>query len=124
MSISDLYAALKQEFEADVTFYPTIPSVITPPAIVIMPSDPFLEIATHSTVKETWDVLVAVGIKDTESAVILARDLSLRVARAANSVGAVWGGAAGLTVPESIQTMHAVAVNKVMFKYVPDLDGP
>lgn len=121
MPIQDLYDALKEEFDTDVTFYPTIPAVVSPPAIVIMPSDPFLEVATHGAIRETWDVLVAVSIKDTESAVILARDLSLRINRAAGTVGAVWGGAAGLTVPESLQLQHAVAVNTVHFKYVPEL---
>lgn len=116
MGIADLYAALKAEFETDVTFYPNPPPQMDVPSVAVMPADPFLEIATHGAIRETWDILVAVGLADTESAVLTARDLSLRVLKAASEVGAVWGGASGLTVPE-VQSSIAVVINSVSFKY-------
>lgn len=116
--LDDLLEALRAEFAGDVTFHASVPSTITAPAIIVAPSDPFLTNDTHGTIRETWDVIVAVSLKDPTRGLDTARDLSLRLRRATGTVGAHWSQAAGFRVP-SDSNLQAVTINTVYFRYDP-----
>lgn len=115
--VDDLTAALATEFSGDVTFHPSMPSTILAPCVIVAPGDPFLTNATHGTVEESWDVLVAAGLKDPRRGVGQLRDLSLRVRSAAAGVGGLWQQAAAPRVND--QTLTGISVNRITFKYPP-----
>jgi hypothetical protein len=117
--IETLITALTAEFDGDVAFYPAVPSQIVAPAVIVAPGDPFLAPGTHGTISENWDVLVAVGFKDTGEAVTQMRDLSHRVRRVVGETGGLWRQAAGPRrgATESDQTV--ITVNEITFKYPP-----
>lgn len=116
-AISDLVEALKAEFDNEVIFSPSVPSVITAPSVIVSPGDPYLIVGTQGTVEETWSILVAVSVKEPGPGIDLMRELSLRVRRTVVSQGAVWRQAAGPRRVSAENTQTVVSVNTVAFKY-------
>jgi hypothetical protein len=115
--ISTLIDALKLEFEDDVVFSSALPGTVVPPAVIVAPGDPFLTPATHGTVEERWDVLVAVSIKEPAVGIDQMRDLSLRVRRTVVRNGAVWRRASGPRRFNLENSQTVVSLNEVVFKY-------
>jgi hypothetical protein len=112
--------ALSAEFGADVSFSGAPPSTFTAPSVVVVPDETFLSPETHGLVKESWEVLVVVSLKDPAKGIEQMRQISLRVMRAAHSVGAVWRSATGPFVVGGDTNKSLVASkNKVDFKYPP-----
>lgn len=99
-------------------FYPYVPSVITPPSVIVAPGEPFLEPGTHGTVEERWDVLVAFNPAGPDRGLPEMRRLALLVRSAASKAGAVWvqTHAPRKASPEA-NDLTAVAVTEVRFKY-------
>lgn len=118
-----LLAALKAEFadnEPEILLLEHPPAVFSAPSVVVSPSEPFLEPDTHGMVRERWDVLVVVAMKEKGIGVDQMRDLSLRVFRAARSVGAVWRRASGPRRPQGDDARALVlVVNELDFKTDP-----
>jgi hypothetical protein len=121
--IETLIEALGAEFDGDVAFAPNIPTTIVPPVVIVSPGDPFLAPATHGTILETWDVLVAVGFKDTASAVADMRSLSLRVRDVVLRHGALWRITSGPRRGADESKQVVIAVSEVAFKYPPPNPG-
>jgi hypothetical protein len=86
--------------------------------VVVVPAEPFIEPATHGLVKETWEVLVVVSLKDPEKGIDQMRQISLRVMRAAQPIGAVWRSASSPHVVSPDKGLVA-SKNKIDFKYPP-----
>lgn len=112
-------AALSAEFASEVIFHPAPPSVISAPSVAVIPGDPFLEPETQGLVRERWDVWVAASLKSPDRGAADMREISLRVMRAAHSVGGVWRNASGPRRLAESQTMQIVSVNRIDFKYSP-----
>jgi hypothetical protein len=85
----------------------------------VAPGDPFLVPATHGTVEEHWDVLVAVSVKEPGLGMDLMRELSLRIHRAVGVEGAVWRRASGWRRFGVDNAQTVVSLNEVTFKYPP-----
>jgi hypothetical protein len=124
--IQTLIEALEAEFDQLVSFSPTVPKQITPPAVVVSPGEPYLEPreAASSIIRERWSVVVAVSVHDPGAGLTLMRELSLRVRRASNRVGAVWQSATGprrLADDTTANTGTVVSINEVQFRYSADL---
>ena len=120
--IDELVAALRSEFAGDVTFMAQVPKQVTPPSIVVSPGDVYLEPREIAgpLIREHWVVLVAVSTKNMAGGLNTMRENSLRVRRAASSVGAVWTGASGprrLADQATGDTETVVSLNDVHFRY-------
>jgi hypothetical protein len=113
-----LEAALAIEFAGDVLFMSAPPSAYSPPQIVVLPDDPYLAPATHGTVEERWRVVVVASFKEPRAGFADLRDLSLRLARACQSAGAVWEQTRG-PVTTGANTQTVLAEGAVRFKYLP-----
>lgn len=119
-NLDRLLEALKTEFTGDITFHASVPSTISPPAVIVMPADPFIENATHGGVRETWDILVAVSLKEPGRGITVARNISLRVRASSALMGAHWHQASGFRVgDQAANSQMAVTVNTVSFIYEP-----
>lgn len=121
--IDDLAAALKTEFSTGmVEFRASIPSTVSAPSVTVVPGDPFLEPreAAGPLVRERWDVVVAVSLKDAQTGIRQMRELSLRVRKVVNANGAVWQRASGprrLAGPDGVQQSQiVVSVNEVQIR--------
>lgn len=119
-NIDRVVAALKTEFEGEVAFSDTIPSNVTPPAVIVAPANPFLENTTHGLILEAWDVLVVVSWKEKEAGLKQMRDLSLRVRKAVTGVGAVWTGASGPATSGEVVQGQIMSINGVRLRYNPN----
>ena len=120
--IDELVTALRVEFAGDVTFMAQVPKQITPPSVVVSPGDVYLEPreVAGNLIREHWIVLVAVSVKNMAGGLSTMREHSLRVRRAANSVGAVWTGASGprrLADQATGDTETVVSLNDIHFRY-------
>lgn len=111
-------AALASEFGGDVVFLPAPPTSYVPPAVVVVPDDPFHNPGTHGTVEEHWRVTVAVSFKEPRAGFAQLRDLSLRLAKAVQSAGAVWEETRG-PASTGANTGTVLAEGAVRFKYPP-----
>ena len=114
--------ALRVEFSGDVTFMAQVPKQVTPPSVVVSPGDTYLEPrdVAGSLIREHWIVFVAVSTKNMAGGLNTMRENSLRVRRAANSVGAVWTGASGprrLAYQQTGDTETVVSFNNIHFRY-------
>jgi hypothetical protein len=123
-NLEGLETALRTEFSSDVSFAASLPSTFTTPSVVVAPADPYLEVSSMGEVKESWDVLVCVSTKDNKSSIAQMRQLSLRVMRAVQSVGAIWRSAGGPRLTGGDDRTKVVSVNRVDFKYVPSTEIP
>lgn len=121
--IERMHEALRTEFTttAGVTYQSTLPKQAQADSVVVAPGDPYIQNGTHGAVIETWEVLVVVPMKDTESGLETMRKLSLRVRDAVSKVGASWQEASGpRALQRSAQQKQLVlSVNRVQFKYDP-----
>ncbi len=111
--------ALAAEFNQQVVFYPSPPSTITAPSVAVIPGDPFLEPETQGLVLERWDVWAVASLKSPDKGPTQMRELSLRVARAAQSVGATWRNATGPRRLSDPQAQEVVSINRIDMKYPP-----
>lgn len=111
--------ALAEEFAQEVVFYPSPPSALTAPSVAVIPGDPFLEPNTQGLVLERWDVWIVASLKSPDKGASQMRDLSLRVMRVAQKVGAVWRNASGPRRLADASTQEVVSINRVDFKYPP-----
>lgn len=126
MTVSELVDALAAEFAgSSVGFAATPPKTFDAPSVVVTPGEPFLEVhaggARPETVriKERWEVLVVVSMKDTGAGIDQMRQNSLRVMRAVSRPGSVWTGA---SPPQKVTAAqpdreYAAATNQVHFVY-------
>ena len=118
--IERLTDALAAEFANEIVFAAAPPAVISVPSVIVSPSDPYLEPWTHGMIQEHWDVLVAVSLKDKATGLAQMRDLSLRVHRVANSVGAIWRSASGpRRLLDEQGRASVISSNLVSFQYPP-----
>lgn len=118
--IDALTDALKTEFKNKVQFSAALPSQVSAPAVIVAPGDPFIEPGTMTLMNENWDVLVAVSLKDAQGGIAQMRNLSLRVRKAAISVGAHWIQASGpRTLPNNQNTSQVVSINSIRLAYEP-----
>jgi hypothetical protein len=120
--VATLDAALVAEFGGEIVYQSEVPSTFSAPSVVVSPGDPFITNDTFGMIRETWDVLVAVSMKDRGNAVRQLRDLSLRVRRVISSVGGIWDSATG---PKRLGDEDAkgmvISVNRVEFSYDPSV---
>jgi hypothetical protein len=113
-----LEAALAAEFAGDIIFVPAPPTVYTPPQVVVTPDDPFHNPSTHGAIEEHWRVTVVASFKEARAGFADLRNLSLRLARACQSAGAIWEQTRGpTTTGANAQTV--LAEGAVRFKYLP-----
>lgn len=117
--IGNLVEALQAEF-GDVTLYLNPSAAVQGNSVVVRPGTPFIEPSTHGMVRETWDVLVVVNTAQPDKGVAALRKLSLRVARAAHSVGALWDGAPEVGRFGDDANAKTALSNTVRFRYSPD----
>ena len=120
--IDALIEALRSEFEGEVQYHASIPSTFSAPSVVVTPGDPFLEPrdAAGSLVRENWNVLVCVSLKEAGTGISQMRELSLRVRKASKSVGAVWLSASGprrLQGEATASPTQVLSVNELHFRY-------
>lgn len=114
--IEELITALKDEFTGDVNFYPKVPSKgIMPPAVAVLPGDPFIVVGTHGAMQERWNITVYANLANSAMAVNQLRDLSLRVLGVVNSLGAVWVQADAIAQIEDSSVI--VSSNQIYFRY-------
>lgn len=113
-----LLAALRAEF-SDVTLYVAPPKSYTAPSVVVRPGNPFLVPSNHGLVDETWEVLVLVSAAAPDKGVASMRRLSLRIMRAAHSVGARWEGAPEAGRFEDESSAKVALSNTIRFRYSP-----
>jgi hypothetical protein len=120
--IERLTTALATEFANEVVFSEAPPSTVSVPSVIVSPADPYLLPSTRGAVEERWDVLVAVSLKNKAVGIAQLRDISLRVHKAANSVGATWHSASG---PRSLLDekgrSSVISANLVTFQYPPPI---
>jgi hypothetical protein len=116
---STLAAALAAEFAGEILFVPSVPAQISPPQVIVIPGDPFLAPSTHGSVEETWEVTVAVSVKESKVGIDQMRDLSLRAARVCQKTGAVWEQAGGPLASTLANAQTVISRNTVRFKYIP-----
>jgi hypothetical protein len=114
-----LHQALRTEF-ADVVLHLEQPASFTAPSVVVKPGQPFLEIGTNGTIEEHWHVLVVANKAAADMGVGTMRKLSLKVRRAAHSVGAIWEGTNQPEVLKDESKTLAILTNTVRFRYLPD----
>jgi len=122
-NLDALVAALTAEFTLEIVFQPSLPSQLTAPSVVVVPSDPFLEpsaVGGAGLVQESWDVLCAVSISEVAPGIDQMRDLSLRVRRAASGTGATWRSASGPRRLAGETTAIVFSINEVSFYYHPE----
>jgi hypothetical protein len=118
--IEKLMAALKEEFDQEVVFYPAPPSTVTAPSVAVVPGDPFLEPNTQGMVLERWDVWAVASLKSPDKGAADMRNLSLRVAAVAQKVGATWRNSSGpRRTAADPQAQEVVSVSRLDFKYPP-----
>lgn len=117
--IDRLVQALQQEF-TDVNLYLAPAKSYNTPSVAVRPGTPFIEVTTHGLVRETWDVLVLVNSNQPDKGVAALRKLSLRIRRAAHSVGAIWDGAADVGQFQDESNTKIALANIVRFRYTPD----
>lgn len=91
-------------------------TVVTTPAIMLTPGDPFLDTGTHGRIEERWEALVAINPNGPANNVDQLRRLCLLVRKAAGTVGASWDGASGLRRIDG-QDSLLVSVNRLRFKH-------
>jgi hypothetical protein len=116
-SRADMKEALKTEFGGDILFVAAVPSTFSPPQVIVMPGDNWLEPDTHGTVVERWEVWVIVSIKEPEAGIDQAALLNLRIQQACYSVGAHWELVRQPRVPRNQQGQMVAARNLIRFKY-------
>lgn len=117
--IEDLLEALVAEFGGEVVFHAVPPSVFSAPSVVVVPRDPFITPGTHGAVTESWDVLAVVSLKAADRGLSQMRDLSLRVRKAASSVGGLWKRAGGPRLGSATDLSFVVVPNQIDFRYMP-----
>lgn len=119
--IAELLAALHAEFDGEISVVESVPSKFSAPSIVIAPGDPFLTPGTHSTVEETWEILVVFNPTGAGRNVEFFRSTSLRVRKAAGAAGALWVQTrAPRRASPNPDDPAAIAPNTVRFKYQPE----
>jgi hypothetical protein len=120
-NLDALVAALEAEFTLEVVFQPALPTALTAPSVVVVPSDPFIQPRTGAAnlVEESWDILCAVNISEVGPGIDLMRDLSLRVRKAASGTGATWRSASGPRRLATEQSNVVFSINEVTFYYDP-----
>jgi hypothetical protein len=119
-----LIAQLRAEFvdvaEESILLLENPPAVFSAPSVVVTPGDPFLEPETLGLIRENWDILVVVAMKDKGLGIEQLRDISLRVRRATIGAGAVWRRASGPRKPQGEDAKALVlSVNEIDFKTTP-----
>jgi hypothetical protein len=114
-----LEAALAAEFAGEILFVPTVPANLSPPQVIVIPGDPYLAPSTHGAVEETWEVTVAVSVKEAKSGFDQMRDLSLRAARVCQKAGAIWDQAGGPLSSTLTNAQTVISRNTIRFKYLP-----
>lgn len=117
-----LIEALRAEFEGEVVFHENFPPNIIPPAVIVMPGDPFLVPGTNGMVEERLDILVAFNISAKHRNTDQMRRNCLKIRKATGLVGGVWQRASGPVFPsEDTNTTTRLIVNTVTFKHPPEL---
>ena len=122
--ITSLLAALRTGLASySVAFHESTPNKLYPPSVIVSPGDPFLEPATQGLIQEHWEILVCMNRTASDRGVSAYRNVSLAVAAAVQSVGAVWEETSGPRLVENEDTSYVLVINRVRFKYAPaDLD--
>jgi hypothetical protein len=120
--IDTLIEALRTEFGGEVQYHASVPSTFTAPSVVVTPGDPFIEPrdAAGNLVRENWNVLVCVSLKESATGIEQMRELSLRVKKVSRAVGAVWLGASGprrLASEATGSPTQVLSVNDIHFRY-------
>lgn len=125
-TLDAIVAALTAEFDLEVVFQATMPTALTAPSVVVVPSpdENYLEPATSggvgtSLILERWNVLAVVNISEPKSGLDQMRDLSLRVRRAIMNTGAVWRSATGPRRLAADNSNVVFSENAIDFKYDP-----
>lgn len=123
-NIDRLVTALTEEFSQEgkqVQLHLAVPAQFTVPSVVVAPGDPFIEPRSLSEVRERWEVLVVFNSLADDRNVAQMRLNSLRVRRAALSVGALWEQTGGIRRASNEPTdTTALVPNTVIFPYNPD----
>lgn len=125
-NVTTLTTALSDEFAgSEISFSATPPNTFTSPSVVVTPADPHLITDTHGMVREVWEVLVVVSLRDVAKGLSQMRQNSLRVMRAVHTQGAVWKTAsAPHTVPSDNNKSLVASKNRVEFRYQPAEELP
>lgn len=116
-----LLDTLTTELAVDVQFHPTPAGVVTAPAAVVTPGDPWLEPDGFGTWHERWNVIVAVTITQPDRGLKQLWSITHRVAAAAISVGAVIESVAAPEANDTDANTVTVAV-PLRFKYRPTIN--
>lgn len=112
-----LIKAFKEEFEGTRVYVSDhVPDQVIAPAVYLVPGDPFLEPHGYNSFLEHWEALVCVSFKDKELGVDQARNISLKVRKAATSVGVQWTGAEAPRWSENETSMQVLVINNLSFK--------
>jgi hypothetical protein len=121
-TLDKLTTALASEFKNEVVFASAPPSTVSVPSVIVSPADPFLLPWSHGGIQERWDILVAVSLKNKTTGLAQMRDISLRVHKAVNSVGATWHSASGpRRLLDEKGRSSVISANLVTFQYPPPI---
>lgn len=114
-----LLEALEEVFdtESPVVFQSAPPATFSAPSVVVTPGDPFLVPDTHGLIRERWEVLVVVGIKERAIGIEQARAISVKVRNAISRAGGLWRLTTGPRVPEGdVSRSLVLFINELDFK--------